>query len=856
MTEEINIFDPKSKPFGWLSNNYRHFMKLDNKEWRTVTNYIYANILITQMHQEEVRLIKKTKDIKPTFQRLYQVEIDDVVRKSIEKALKVKFENKDLAEKLLATGNAPIFYVSQNKLLGIGPKNDGQNLYGKYLVQARHILRVSFKKQKKELQKSEHDQIVYDTYIAQHGLTDAIRKGNDLKEFVNKTPSEIIERLGRAKLEKSAPRRVVILEMVHKKYVSKDFLVAVEYPETMVLVIRKNEMRKLRLRKIKERKEIIFDMYTDYLLEKYYPELDADNYVKAKEQQLNQMGWQQKNDLQNRLYELFEKGMLSSRLSDAVDERLASHYVPSESEVEEAENASINYTDKPLVPEAPYVPEKGDPILVYPSVFPNMDQKYVPYVEFSPISITGMLNIDGKSFPTITHYISCRLIAHIQSVRFDQAYSQLLAQPDAPIEGLQSFVSPDTVNLRYEKLKNADFHAQLQKYARLGLNQKFEDRVLQDILLMTGKVKLVYNDFSDPILGVGGKGHKGADFVGKHLMTLRSKYFDLRKGETIQKLHAIHITTILDEDPFMKEWVYMRVRDMCKVLTVMKNYLYARDEIDTKLNAKFTEAVLDKIYQPCSQVYGAANLISAQVPQYFRFIVQDCPGFGKVGHDTIEVIWKRIAVIIYYLIKHLEESTLQNIRAVLGRIELMVTKGGKCIDIIPDDYDNCIVSALINLLRGISEFNKQFSYNSTITDRDVKTAASIILNSDVSDEIKPMIPDAGVDNKPAGWVGQDIDLVQPEGGDDGGDDEFIFPDDDDGDGDYGIEDGEGEDLNPDDDGFSPSRNMIVSVLRENDDIKDPENIALVIEGAVETIKTHPMSKQVKRNRINFFATQR
>ena len=45
MVKVIKIFDPKEKPFGWLSNNYRHFMRIDGKEWQYVTSYIYANIL-------------------------------------------------------------------------------------------------------------------------------------------------------------------------------------------------------------------------------------------------------------------------------------------------------------------------------------------------------------------------------------------------------------------------------------------------------------------------------------------------------------------------------------------------------------------------------------------------------------------------------------------------------------------------------------------------------------------------------------------------------------------------------------------------------------------------------------------
>lgn len=70
MEESYTIFDPKDKPFGWLSNNYKHPMKLDDKYWKTVTNYIYANMLTDPMNIERVRKISKPKEIKTNISRL------------------------------------------------------------------------------------------------------------------------------------------------------------------------------------------------------------------------------------------------------------------------------------------------------------------------------------------------------------------------------------------------------------------------------------------------------------------------------------------------------------------------------------------------------------------------------------------------------------------------------------------------------------------------------------------------------------------------------------------------------------------------------------------------------------------
>jgi predicted NAD-dependent protein-ADP-ribosyltransferase YbiA (DUF1768 family) len=882
MTKAIKIFNPKDKPFGWLSNNYKHEMRIDRKSWKTVTNYIYASILQSPADKNIIRLTDNTKEVQELFIKFYQEEINNVIIRSIADALTVKFENEQLSTLLLSTGNSPIFYISNNPLLGTGAQNNGENLYGKQLMQIRHLLNTAYKTKEKETAKAERDQLIYDTYLAEIGLMKAIKSGNDLTQYINKSSAEIVNELGRDTLTQKAPKREYILDNVHRGYFP-NIIRAVDYPGTLVLEIRKEKMEDLRVIKLKERKSILFEMYADYLLSKYYTELPADKYAHAKEQQFKDMGWQQKKDLEDRLYDLFQTGMLSSRLSDAFDERMRSFVIPSEQDVNDAKNVVINYTSKPTNTAAPYIPSNGEPILVYST--DSVDEKYRKYVSFSPISLSGMLKINGRIYPTVTNYIIFSLLAHLPGVSVNDAYSYILENPDDKITGVDSFLHPHSAQLKYENIRDINYREQLEKYASEGMNVKFTDRVLQDILIMTGDSELLWGDFSDPILGMGTKENKGVNFVGKYLMKLRRKFNEERKNEQLETINTNDITNVLNTDPFMKEWLRMRVRDMCKVLRTMKNYIWAKDGIDTKFNVDFTTTVLDKIYQPCSQIFGSANKITAEVPQYFRIMVQDCPGFKNIGYDTVEVMWRRLAVMIYYLIEHLEDSTIKNIRAVIGRIELMVSNKAPCETILTDEEDNCIASALINLLKGINLFNKQFSYSTDITAKDVNTAASIILDADVSDEIAPKSKVAKDDGeseidpvllellkgtniqpdeddsptmvkRPIGYdpeidpedYGPEFvpESYEDEESERDEDEEFIFP-----------SSPENSDFEAEQEaGFSSDHNMLVGVLSEIEDNKNPELISKHIEGAIETIKKYPMSKHIKRNRINFFATHR
>ncbi len=877
MAKVINIFDPKEQPFGALSNNYNHTMLIDGKKWKTATNYIYANMLSDRVYVRELE-IKKPSDIYKSFLELRQQENNDVIRKALEQAMSIKFENKELAELLLSTGNSPIFYVSSNQLLGTGQTNNGENLYGKYLVQTRHLIRNSLKKQHIEKEKSKQEQIIYDTYLADQALTKAIKNGSDLKQFITKTPTQIIDMVGRIDIEKTAPQRSVIIQMAEKKQLNDYLLNAIEYPNTLVLSIRKREMRKLRLRKIKEQKEIIFSMYADYMLSKNYPDLKPAEYEKAKIQSFSNIGWEERNSLEDRLYALFEKGMLSSRLSDSIDVRMASFYIPSEQEVQEAENVTIESDTKQVTTDIPYAPETGEPIYVFQTDFQEIKPEYKKFIVFSPIDTTyGMLRIDGKLFPSISHYITYKLIAHIKSIgSVTKAYPLLLKNPSNPIEGIDSFLDIGTLSAKYIKLSETDYSQELEKLMMKALDKKFEDRLLQDILVMTGNAKLVYTDFSNPILGVGSKDEKGQNLVGKYLMKLRSKYTELHKQETIHNLTVSDISMIFNRDQFMKQWLIMRVKDMCKIIMIMKNYLLIKRGVNTErykamldksnynefgkyigpefeldnnieIDKKFVSVVLDKVYQPCSAIFGSADLVKAEVPDYFENIVRRCKGFDSVDKEVITLMWQRLAVIVYYLIKYMKNSSIQNLRAIIGLVEQLVTKGGKCPDVLEDPYDNCILSAILNITTGIIQFNNYFSYSSEVTDYDIKVAASIIVNSDITTKIKPkiVVTIQKEEEDEEDEEGEEVEDVEEE--------QFFFPEEELEFEDYEVASRKEED---EDNGFSPNTNMIVSALKEFDQIKNLEAISDIIESAIQVIKSQPMSKQVKRNRINFFATQR
>ena len=830
----IKIFDPKERPFGWLSNNYVEFLRVDGVLWKSPTNFIYAHLLKTPGYRNSLRLVQPKK-VKEFFTDYYNREVNDQIRKALEKAMTVKFNNEELAEQLVSTGTSPIYYVSSNTLLGTGVDNNGANLLGKYLMQIRHNLKVSYRRQKEEKAYKDRETAIYESYILERALINLIRQGNDLSEFIGMSNNEIFDKIGRLELMKKAPNKEMILDIFNKNMLDPIIELSIDNPNTMVQAIRKKEMRSLQLRQLRKRRSLIFDMYAEYVIQKEYSDLAADKYDTAKKQQFDSLGVQQKSDLENRLSVLFETGMLSSKLSDNIDQQLAFIIVPSEQEVEEAERVNLYFDEKEVIDENPYIPESGEPVLVYPMPIESNDQSQKNF-NLSPLSYNGMLFIDGKKYPTVSHYILTSLFTLLSSVKtVNNAYPYLLANPKVPVENVESFLSPDSITSKYNQERDIDYANTLRKNTQIILNKKFEDRGLQDLLLITDKSNLVWNDFSDDILGVGEKGIRGENFVGKYLMELRNNENENRRNETIQTLTEVDIDRVVNSDAFMKEWIKMRIKDMCSSVMLMKEYLFNKDQIDKDIDPMFVTTVLDKVYQPCSSLYVMTNQVNIEAPQYISNMITLCKGFADANSEVIDLIWKRVAVMIYVLIKYLEVSTLKNIRAVIAKVELMVSAKTDCIQLISNDEDNCIFSAIVNILRGIVEFNKQYSYSTDLNEIDIKAAISLIIKKEINDQSCELKTN---EDEPEDIIPEAQEFMIPEKDEQRLITETYY------------------DQITDENGYSPDYNMILLTTKNIEEVKDNFKFSKDLENAIKVVKNCPMSRRVKQNRINFFATQR
>ena len=984
MVQTIKIFNPKDRPFGWLSNNYRHLMFIDNNRYLTVTNYIYSNMLSTPQY----RTILKNSPVNKVYETYVQFAYDEevnITRQAIDEALDAKFNNSEvLAKILLSTGNSEIIYNSSNKVLGVNSQGEGLNLYGNALKQIRQRLRSTVVRQEQEKTDKEYEDALYETYVAYKELVKVIKNGNTLEEYLNMTPKEVIDTMGRSEIMDRAPSKEFVINQLHgrknipkvpgrnvrfqqpreektdmdryldslrsgkgftrttkenlgekidwdkrakeedlaklseyyqqredegssrktykrprmlptaapppefivdpnnsKSLIEKEIYEIVNSPKSLVYIVRKQYLADLQKHQVNRRKEAIAMAYAEFELAKNFPDIKPENYKKAISQQFEKVGYDTKLNIGNAILVLYKDDKLPKKLTKAIDSIIRDIVIPSEQDVMMAEQYTIEHSGKEEDAKNVDIYKKPEGQTVVIFAYPNDNMK-PEYNALSPLN-DHMFKVNEKLFPTVSHYVIFKLFQNVLN-NTTESYSKILGI-NAVVGSMNkdNFVSPETATARLNDTTTIVKMDKLKKYMYIGMNNKFLDRLLQDLLLLTEDAELVYTDQSDVFLGVGPQGIHGDNEVGKYLMVLRERFREERKDERVEELSTNDITQIIEKDEFFRAWVDMRLTDMCKVVITMKTYLFRKDgKKDIELTSDFVDSVLDDIYQPCSNIFSMTDKVTAEVPYYFKVLVLGKPGFSKVSEDIVETLWKRIAVMIYFMIEFSKDRGIQNIRAIIAKLEMLVSKGNKCVKILDNELDNCIASALINIISGLAEFNSKYSSSNIINKIDVETAASIIVNRDIANEIDDMVPNLVVEEEDEMKLMDDPQIFETIDEDDEVDQEVFG---------YGDDDDDFAQLS-DDEGTTGEKLLSLKELRRTtapksaptrfkvnkivigtmdttkqlnniqdlfsamDGIKHVEDIENVMLSAIETIKNLRMSAVIKNNRINFFATQR
>ena len=850
---EVNITEPDVKPYGILSNNAHIKFKLNNKQWNSVSQFVYTNLLDDVIHRNKVYNTSDYKEIVPTYEKYARIEIEQKIPAILTDSFETYFNN-DIADLLISTGNSPLIFVSTDESLGIGKQNNGNNIYGNSLMQYRHILKIYKAKREEEIKKNEYEENVYNVYLVYNFLLDKIKNNQDIKKYINISLSDIIEVLGRSKLEKGRPDKETILTLEHRGQLDPNLVLAIKHPSKIASIIRKVEIPKMKNRILRQMKDIIFDIYSDYQIKKNKPELPYSQYKIIKDNRRKSIEPKQYYELIDKVYEKYTKNKLPDMNSEIRTRLETLPQMPTEYDIIEAVNLELKTEDDKT---QQYIPTNNDKILIYPH-YKNTSEEYKKFVELSPYVIqTKLMKVNGKLFPSIIHYLYVVLIHKLTDISFEEAYKHVLRDNGKQINNVKDFVSPESIENKYTTIMKKYINNKKKELLTQAIKLKFNTKRLRVLLLATGDNKLVFNEMSN--------GKLSNDTITVDILkSIRDEEKTNINDKTLSNFTPQQLESLLKIDPFMNKWLKMRVNDICNMITIVYNYIQKKSQ-NIELSPKLVSLILDMIYQPCSYIVdNIENLPSDNIsPNYFIDIVKSCNSSKNIEFtdDIIDVIWKRISIIFYFLLKLIKHKSLFDLRSILGSIELINSSERSCISYTNNNSTDCVISAIINLLNRLNSFNKELMITTKFDDTEFLLVSNIILSNTVESNIE-LSPEYVPGTSPQ-YDGEYIP-TSPQYGD------------------TPISD-YGDEYTSNQDGYSPtsfiyneklSENIIselisiniddinindviqMNILQELGDIVFTDKISIADEliKYIHIIKDKPMNIQLKRNRVNFFAT--
>jgi predicted NAD-dependent protein-ADP-ribosyltransferase YbiA (DUF1768 family) len=290
----------------------------------------------------------------------------------------------------------------------------------------------------------------------------------------------------------------------------------------------------------------------------------------------------------------------------------------------------------------------GAPIIIHKELASNNSELQT----LAPDAYTGMLSIENLFFPTIQHYIIAKLISktgtkNISNKQGDvsvekgigiyDAHAVIMTDTTSDVNIPQSYLTLPLAGEKYSTLENETNILLWSTFTIIGLNKKFEDPSLQNLLLLTDNKEIQWDSTDNLFLGI--HNNVGNNYVGKTMMDIREKLKVSKQDEEVVEINEEDLLEFVNRDSFMIDWITMRVKDMCGIVNKLQTYLKTKDDIDVDLQydnklIKLINFVLDEVYQPCNPLVEQSKKVEIPVPDFVVNIVSKCRGM-KTGLQPV-----------------------------------------------------------------------------------------------------------------------------------------------------------------------------------------------------------------------------
>ena len=879
----INILSPSDIPFGKLSNNYVLLMEIDDKKWKSVSNYVYSNTMPSSIYSITLQNIKPYEASKE-FNTLIDKMIEETIFTSIQNGVAELIDrNEKFREALFATGNAPIKYDSENRM--IGAKSGGQNIAGKVLEQLRNQYIV--KQQEEGIHQSERNffEKIQTNLTAYTILSNMIRNGqSSLKEFLGKEPAVIIQE---SDIKLKPNFTIELAYSMHKSNTEPMPVIMASLLNFDVAIhfLRKEHLENASNMKAQIIKRAVFDEYLREMLRRVYPNFTKNEINTAlatifqvtEATEIEKMEDRMMNILNSSDYgSVGFSGHLMELLYKKIEETKFADVSPRE--IEEAKKyvlPKIDGMQKPHIA-THYTDQRKPPFVIVPSSTEPLCLEHE----------NSAVNIDGLIYPSVMHYAYASLLSLLSSVKnMVNAHKLLLINREGSIHDLSNYVTENNAKKIFFDELTKSITNDIRKYAKIALDKKFQNKSMQILLLTTNNAKLVWSDANDVILGMT-KG-RGENFAGKYIMKLRDEIKLKQPAEKEVKISELF--ELIETDDFFNNWIKMRIDEL-----LMNTFILASC-CKTKITEKFISIVINALYDRCENISEEMKKMSIlNVPEHFEKLVRSFNirrknednetvyenPMKKVHSDVVETVWRYILILLKIMFMESESNDAMGMRQIIAQSEINLSSKQKCYGNIKNNLHRCIFSAIVNVLAKIKQIKQSVSSPFAIAKNTVDLAVNIILNKNIERasviqtkkkenpsifEMKGL-PVAGYDSDEEEeeqgeleFVDSDVDSQQS--ADTLSEDESEISDKENEEGimeeEEQVEDEDQEEQEEDEEKIDP---IVVDyhILNElkiiDEQVVNQEEASKLIHAAIDEVVKYKMPFNIKLNRINFFAT--
>ena len=299
----VRIYNPLSKPFGPLSINYFYPIYVEDKkaypiqiksrQYKTASNYIYSNGILTSPMYNNVIANAKPVDIKNLFKEFIIEDIKNARYNSLVEAIEYALKSdRDFNIEISNVGAKTLRYSNkmEDEIDVFLDKNYLNTIY-KYVPE----LKTS----------SKFEDRLYEAYKVSQFLLNRISNNSALTEYIGKSPKDILP------VSLNYPSKDSVLILYNSGKIEPYIYENVNTPENIVHIIRANELKNLQTRLKLLENERIFQSYVDDFLKRNNPELDEINYNIAKNQQFRTMSDDEYKNMVSRVVKLVKAGIIT-----------------------------------------------------------------------------------------------------------------------------------------------------------------------------------------------------------------------------------------------------------------------------------------------------------------------------------------------------------------------------------------------------------------------------------------------------------------------------------------------------------------------------------------------------------------